>query len=302
MFAWFKHNRLTLLALLLLGVTPLFFWGGPDSFSWPVFSEFWNLGHFGAFALVGLAWQWWRGPVSRALAIKLSIAVLLLGVAIELVQSQVGRDASALDVWHDLVGFWLGLAWALAGRWWLKASLLVLALPAVMRLLLVLCAQVHQASQFPLLNGFESPWDKYFIRGQVARDCTLATQGQCSLRVELPQSIYPGARLETYGGDWSRYTQLAMDFYNPRPNLQTISFRINDLEHERGAHANRMNDRFNRRFELQSGWNHLVIPLAELKAAPAGREMDLAHIYALEFFVYRPPQPLVIYWDNLHLE
>lgn len=303
MFNFIARHKLLLLILAGAIILPLFFWGGPDGYSWPVLREFWNLGHFVFFALPGLLWQWWKGPATWRTWLWLSLGAFIVGAAIELVQGFVGRDVDALDVYHDMVGLWLGLAWGATNtrRWQLRVCSLVLLFPALFHLTQVAYAQWHQLQQAPLLNGFESRWDLFFVRGEVVRDCNLATQGQCSLRVELNQDEYSGAKMEFYASDWSHLNNLHMDFYNPQVQPIDIGLRISDLTHERGAHANQFSDRFNQHFLLQPGWNHLQIPLATIAAAPSTRRLDLTQVYQLEFFTHRLAKPAVIFWDDLGL-
>lgn len=304
MFKQLLHYKLPLIALAALIILPLFFWGGPDGYSWPALREFWNLGHFVFFALPGLFWQWWKGPAGWRAWLGLTMAGLVVGVAIEVVQSFVGRDVDVQDVYHDLVGLWLGLAWGslTANRWWLRLLVSCLLIPSFYKLSYLAYAQYHQLAQLPQLNNFESSWDMVFARGDVTRDCSLAAAGNCSLRVRMGEHQYAGGKLEIYGGDWRGANTLAMDFYNPEPQPFLISLRVSDLEHERGAHSNEYTDRFNRSYLLQPGWNALAIPLSDLASAPATRTMVLNQIYLLEFFSAKLEHPQFIYWDNLRLD
>ncbi len=298
----FKY-RLPLLLVTAAVILPLFFWGGPDGYSWPVLREFWNLGHFIFFALPGLIWQWWKGPAGWRAWLALTLVGLVLGAAIEVVQGFIGRDVDVRDVYHDLVGLWLGLAWGALNkhRWGLRLLTSALLLPSLYHLVFLAYAQYYQWSQLPLVNSFESRWDLVFARGEVNRDCTLASAGQCSLRVRVGEYLYQGGNLEIYGGDWRGHKQLAMDFYNPQQQPLAITVRINDLQHARGAHRNEYADRFNHAYVLSPGWSTLVVPMADLLVAPATRQMDLTEIYLVQFFTAAPVQPQFIYWDNLRL-
>ena len=75
--------------------------------------------------------------------------------------------------------------------------------------------------------------------------------------------------------------------------------RIHDRLHK--FHDQAFEDRFHQKFILRPGWNDLRISLAEVRHAPAGREMDMHEIEGFGMFVIRQKRPLVIYLDYVYL-
>ena len=49
------------------------------------------------------------------------------------------------------------------------------------------------------------------------------------------------------------------------------------------------------------GWNQIVIPLEQVENSPKTRKLDLRKVQKLAVFVYRLPQPRVIYIDDVRL-
>jgi hypothetical protein len=101
-----------------------------------------------------------------------------------------------------------------------------------------------------------------------------------------------------FPGDWSAYRLLSLAVYSEQGGI-AMTLRINDREHLRGNQ--RYKDRFNRSFTLDKGWNELIVPLAEVAAAPQGRVLNLHEVASLGLFVIRQPQARTFYLDQLRL-
>jgi hypothetical protein len=85
--------------------------------------------------------------------------------------------------------------------------------------------------------------------------------------------------------------------YSNRPEPLPLTLRIHDA-----VHNGQYEDRFNRQIVLTPGRNRIEIPLADLRAAPRRREMDLRHISGIGIFAYRLTDPVVIYLGPIRLE
>ncbi|MBU4262640.1 MAG: hypothetical protein KKC76_12360 [Proteobacteria bacterium] len=123
-----------------------------------------------------------------------------------------------------------------------------------------------------------------------------ATSGQYSLRVEMyPSAEYPGFKAGFTKG-WQGYKKLLVDLYHPGLNEMTIAYRIDDRD-DNPSFA----DRANGRIVLQPGANIFTLDLENLKTSGTDRKLDLEGITGLYLFVHRPPQPVVLYLDNMRL-
>ena len=91
-------------------IAPLFFVGGPGWSDGPLFKSAWNLGHILFFALLTLAIQPWRIWTGWTLWGISTLAVLLLGTGIELLQHGTSRQMDWQDILRNQVGVWTILA------------------------------------------------------------------------------------------------------------------------------------------------------------------------------------------------
>lgn len=297
------RRRAGLLALLVVVVLPLFFWGGPDWLSPPLYRGVWNLGHvvFFALLLVLIQCRWVLKRWPHWLMVFLAVGVL--GGVIEWAQSFIGRQATWSDIQLNLLGAGLGLFWGQRANghiWWgriLFTLLLIFPLGAVGRLAWV---QYEAMQQFPSLGSFETARELLRWRGKITRVQEAASHGDYSLRVGIGQEKYSGIALNTFLGDWRGYKVLALDIFNPDEDALPLIIRVHDKTHDLTNSA--YNNRFNRRFVIEPGWNRLQIPLQEVRLAPAGRSMHLGEIRALGIFTVWSQRDRVIYIDNLRLE
>ncbi|WP_341937907.1 hypothetical protein [Marinimicrobium sp. C2-29] len=293
------------LLLPLLVAVPLFFIGGPDWVSPPVYRTAWSQGHMVFFALF-IVWlgHWIRLDTPRRW-LFLSLAVFFSSLVIEAIQSQVGRDASWNDVMRNLIGTWFGLFWGLRPDWrvwtgrFLSSLLLLWQLAGLGSELL---SHYHRVQQFPVLSDFEHQRDLASWSGGLKRVTEPVAQGEYSLAIPLGdpsgERRYTGASLNHLVSDWRGYQWLAFSLHTEQPLVMTL--RINDHRHDR--HSNRYDDRLNKRLELAPGWNHYRISLAEVREAPAGRDMNLAGIGRLLLFATNISEKQTIHLDHLRLE
>lgn len=286
----------------LFVLLPLLFWGGPDWVSPPVYQQIWDFGHIIFFALVGVFIQLGVGIKNLKHWLWASCLVLVIGVVIELVQKQVGRTASAGDVFNDLAGFWLGLAWA--GRRffkpWVRWAKTALMMPALFSIFIAIVIQGHQAFEFPVLAEFENTIELQRMRGDVSLSNEFYQQGTHSLKINFSTKKYSGIFLTLFHGNWSAYSTLAMDFYNPGASVLQVTLRVSDRIHDRGE--NDYDNRFNSRLYLEPGWNSVRIPVNEIREMPIDREMVMNEIHTLGIYSSYLPEPRVLYWDNVRLE
>lgn len=300
-----KEHRNWLLIPVLIA-SPLFFIGGPDWLSAPLFRTAWDQGHWVFFACL-LFWLQGRWPLRQPRQwLVLTLVVLVLSAVIEGVQSLVGRQATWQDILTNLIGTWVGLFWGQRTTPWVWLGRLI-------SLLLVLwqsqgvveqgLAEYRQFRQFPVLSDFESRWDLVYWGGEVKRVKEPVAQGRYSLAVPLlstRENPYAGTHFRHLVGDWRGYRTLNLSIYNPDADSLRMTLRINDEIHDRTE--NLYSDRYNGRLMVEPGWNHYRIPLEDIANAPEARTMDLAHVNRLLIFATGVSEPRWVYLDNLRLK
>ncbi len=309
------NRRYILIALwaVVIALVPLLFLGGPDYFSPRSFRGAWQFGHVILFACAGSLLALNAGWQQRGLAVLLCSALLAglgAGVLIEWLQHfAVGRESSASDVRLDVLGAMLGAAWfalpsspreVFARNSILLAVIGIITVLDGVPLLVAMTDEAYARRDFPVLADFESPFQLGRWSAPTALAVVSAPDGGRGhvMAAQLMPAQYAGFALKHFARDWSGYQTLTFEIFRRGNEPMTLNCRINDIAHETD---NRFEDRFNRRFDLQPGWTRIEIPLADVRAAPLDREMNLAEIAALGCFRIdlREPEQLLI--DNVLL-
>lgn len=304
-----RAGRGFLLAVALLCFLLLFV-GGPGSHPSRTFYYGWGLGHLFSFALWGSLFLSWRKSGSAwRLSVEVMLLALLLGGATELLQAGLGREASWQDLGTDLLGaalsavFAPGLKSQLHSKWVLGLRFLVLVpvVWIVIPFVKVAVDDLVARQQFPLLSGFETPFEVGRWGGPCRRqlDSAQVYSGNAALRVDLDTRRYAGIALKYFPADWSGYRWLRLHIYNPNSGPFPFYFRIHDQAHS--ASGNRYSDRFNTSFEVAPGWTRLEVDLEQVAAAPKGRRLDLTKVAGMNLFVAKLDEPFSFYLDEIEL-
>lgn len=307
-----KDYRFWLTGIGLLIGSILFFLGGPDYNSSRAFSAFWNLGHIIYFSLLSYAlskWTW----LSRYQLIKRWLFVLSVtlvgGTLIEVIQYHIPhRSADPADVIRDLSGSFLFLSFSSAYssglgkiKIILRAMAIILLLVQLRPLATDLLDEAIAWQQFPMLSGFETPFERSRWQGnaRISIKQIPAIAAGHILQITLSKARYSGIELRYFPHDWRNYKTLELNIYNPQAQPLTITCRIHDRQHSRGLQ--RYSDRYNHRFSLKRGWNKIDIDLHDVASAPRHRKMNMEQIQNLGIFVTSLPQARVIFLDNIKL-
>jgi VanZ family protein len=308
----FGLNRLQTFLLLppALICAGLLFVGGPGPDSIRSVRQAWVSGHLLCFFLWGYLYLSWRGDLPlRRLLIEVVLLSALVGGMTEILQSLVGREPSWRDVFNDVLGGLLAILFFAPGRGQLGAP----ARHATQLLLLLVVAwslvpfsralvdDIVSRHQFPLLSGFETPFERSRWGGKSRRylDEEIVYRGRKALRVELVSGWYPGVFLNFFPADWRGYAALQMHIHHSLPEPLELHLRIHDQHHR--AADNLHSDRFNSTVVLNQGWNRIRVPLAEVASGPRERELDLRRVAGVGLFAVSLEDPQIITIDEVRL-
>jgi len=303
-----RSGREKLIGLVILALTPFFFIHSPLWLLNEAGYAINNLAHVVFFFLLTALVDGRIGLTGARAVLVATLAVFALSLIIETAQAQIGRSASWHDVLRNLLGCWLALFWlhratpALwLGRWatalLLMAEVALLAQPVV--------EQFSLARKLPLLASIESEreLDYWEASGSyISRSPEQASDGSHSLKVQLGEPPYPGVALKNLPRDWRGFDALLMDIHNPQDHELTLTLRVHDSLHRFGPAALEYSDRFNRRLQLQPGWNTIALPLQDISQAPQGRSMDLGRIQEIRIFSDDAHAGELFYLDHLRLQ
>ncbi len=190
-------------------IAPFFFIGGPGWTDGPLYKSAWNLGHILFFALLTLAVQPWRIWTGWALWGFTTLAVLLIGVGIELLQYGVSRQMDWQDILRNLLGLWAVLAFQTTAPQSGQSRLTTWCLRIIVAALLIseagntarVALQQYRVSQLlPALYDFRQPDPSPFWKGPITPASGNSGNGPGDqLRISLSTNRYSGVSLHNSG-------------------------------------------------------------------------------------------------------
>ncbi|MDX1756076.1 MAG: succinyl-CoA synthetase subunit beta [Marinobacter sp.] len=298
------------MALALVLLAPLFFFGGPDWSSGPLYKAAWNLGHPLFFALLTLWANPWRWLSGWSLWLSVTVATTLIGIGVEVIQDSIDRQADWHDLLRNLMGAWLVLAWQPSrscGTPPIQLSLQRTARFATAALVLLEISSVAQVAyqqyevyrQLPRLYDLSLEHPRRYWSGALNRVSNFRGSNRPALEIALGTERYSGVSLHNLPSDWLGYDALHLELHNPSNAPLTMTLRVNDVRHDRGDNA--YGDRFNTRLFLQPGINEFTIDLDEVRTAPATRSMDMNEIRRIVLFTTYLPSPETVYLTEIRL-
>jgi len=267
-----------------------------------------NAGHTPLFFLLTIGLLFVLRDDRRLRGMRLYVVVGLIGsfagLMSEVIQRPLARDASWEDVLADVVGVFLGLAvYAMferrsAFRQWHRVLALVIAISClaiyVEPIVRMVRAYVHRNAQFPVLADFHSRLELYWtlsigVNREIVDD---------ALEVKFGAEEFPGVAFHEPVPDWRRFKTLVIDVENPDAEPLKLVVRVHDRRHNR-----MFNDRFNRNYTLAPEERRtLKISLEDIRNAPRGRLMDMAHISDITLFKGTSGGSLKLRIHSLRLE
>lgn len=296
--------RILLIGCLLLA--GLLFVPSPIPEAERILGEVWNIGHLFFFCLLSISLiQANILPCKGAVeGLVVFAANVLLATVVEILQANIeGRDASLHDWQLSILGSSLGVLLALdiarQTKWLLFSVCLLCSLWLLRHPALVLLDEWERRQQWPLLADFETQRElsRWTGTANFIRERDQKRSGEYSLKVTTIAAKYSGVWLNEAAGNWMSYDYLAFSIYVEQPT--SLKVRIHDKAHNKDQ---RYEDRFNRQFDLHSGWQRIRIPLEDILNAPSDRRMDGNEIASVGWYVVLPPDGLKWWLDDIHLE
>jgi len=290
------------LVLLLIPVASLFFIGGPDSVTAPFLRYAWNMGHIGFFLIATVAYSRYRPFTSTLQVFYYLASVLILSFVIEGTQRVVGRSMSTMDIMRNLIGCALAL-------WFVARPFLHISVISFLSFVLVIdlggltiagYTDYLFQSRAPVIEDFESEFSIARWDGNLVSSSEHVLTGQLSGKAIFIPGEYATMMLSPTLKNWSAYNSLELNIYNPQDQTVRINVRIHDKMHALSADQEHV-DRFNRSYELTTGWNQLSIDLDDIKHAPKARLIDMTSIYALGLFMSNLETAQELYFDEFVL-
>jgi VanZ family protein len=311
------QQRLINIAILCLLATASYFllYGGPDAYAARSVKELWNVGHVAYFALLTLllariktiarlpASYQWPGIL---------VLTLILGIAIEIMQHGTGRTPDIADISRNFVGCLLALSFtpaytrSFAMRWrnmLRRISVLILAISSLHLLIAITDEQIARL-QFPVLSDFSTPFESDRWRSTASTRVVELEHGTDGRQMEVifTSGQLTGVHMIYLSTNWTEYKSVNLRLYSPYSELLPITIRTHDREHAIGAHKFENEDRFQKRFQLEPGWNQISIPLTDIIDAVSTRKINLTDMQDIGLFTWPKHESRTIYIDSIYLQ
>jgi hypothetical protein len=235
--------------------------------------------------------------------------LMTLGILCEYLQKFAGRSPSWEDVAANGTGILAALLWTVSRTFHggIRRGLVLLVISVLLAVsfptLLQVSDSVQQIRSFPAIASFDRPheidgWTPH--RSLIQQSTEWATDGTHSMKVTLQPAKYPGVAMLWFEPNWSHYRTFHIDLRNPNSDPLTLVIRLNDRHNWTAGLGH--HDRFHREVILApDSQQSVVIDLAEVAAAPAGRKMDLHNMTMIDIFSMDLDVPAACFIDNIRL-
>jgi len=305
------------IAILCLLATASYFllYGGPDRYAARSAKELWNMGHVAYFALLTLLLARIRAIASLPASYQWSgilALTLILGIIIETMQHGTGRTPDIADILRNFVGCLTALSFTpaftrsltLPGRTILRVTSGVVLGMSMLPLIIAVTDEQIARSQFPVLSDFSTPFESGRWHGNAQAMVVNTVPGTSSqqMKVIFEPGLRTGIHLTQIIPDWYGYRSVNLKLYSPHDAPQPVTIRIHDLEHAVGTHQFMNDDRFQKRFRLEPGWNLVSISLADIIDQVTTRKVRLSDMQQIGLFTRPEDESRTVYIDAVYLQ
>jgi hypothetical protein len=274
--------------------------------------EVFNSGHTVLFFFVSIGLYYWLNAAFRLsnspiMYLIVLVTCLLLGIAIELLQGLLQREASVDDLYRNFFGIISGLGFVSLRRQkvlWNKVLMAIIIfgflLPGAFPLFKISWHYIQRANALPVILDFNANWSASFIRFNNT-EIELSSVGSGDknqlFSIRFDAGKFPGVAIIEPAPDWSAYSNLRFKVFSEHNKNKDLYVRIHDKNHD-----NNYQDRFNQKLVIHPGLNEIIIPLAQIEKGPLNRELDLANIAGLILFLSKVEQSQLLHISNISLD
>jgi VanZ family protein len=308
-----SYHFIILIILLFFSLTGTKFINNFNPNPSRTFDNLWDLGHLILFLYLNyFLISLFPGLKNKSLLTKILLlfgVTTIIGLGIEIFQQLfMNGKVDIKDMANDYIGALLAYLF-----FWKQQHEIIVKRIIIILIAVLLIFELHPVAisaldelqshrNFPILADFESETEleRFKITGMPLQvSSNYSSHGLQSMKIEFIPRLYSTLSIEYFLEDWTGYSYLKFDIYNPSDSLIIIC-RINDSGHR--DHNNAFDDRFNKKIILTTGWNNISIDLNEVVNAPAIRKMNMQHIRNWAIFTVKLKESRTIYLDHLRLE
>lgn len=220
--------------------------------------------HFPVFALLGFL----ISRTSQRFEMRFLLVGVLFPIAVEMLQPITGREASAADAFHGIVGALTGVIAERAVR---RKDLYPFAGIIILTILCEFPIALNWARELELVREQRS-------RLPVISDTTSEIDRHLWSPIGGEGVAWKGESMRLNGLDLTGYRTLEFKFQPVEKEL-TLYIRIDD-----DKDCTEFTDRYNGEFHIAAHQEDLVIPFNEIESAPRGRTLNLKRVKRILIF------------------
>jgi len=274
--------------------------------------EVFNSGHVILFLFISFALYFrlsatFHFSSSTIIYLVVLLTCLLLGIAIEVLQGLLQREASVDDLYRNFFGIISGLGLVSLTRQKLFRHKILMGifclgflLPGSYPLFQISWHTIQRANAFPVILDFNAGWSASFVRfnrTEVALSSVKTGDKDQLFRIRFEAGSFPGVSVIETVPDWSSYRRLRFKVASAYSENMDLFVRIHDNKHDQNYR-----DRFNQQLNIHPGLNEIVIPLAQIEKGPRKRDLDLTNITGLIIFMSKVEKPQLLEISNIYLD
>lgn len=300
----------TLLLVISLCFISLLFVDVGDLISERVIYVLWPIGHVTVFAFWTALLILYQPNIRNSSLIKqwylLTLFCFGLGVTIELIQPFFGRSRQLDDLLMNYIGVLLSLILFTrhSVHWIVKTGYFVVLGYFLLPSITTAYDEVKMQLEYPNLASFDN--EVALTRWKADQRLTLITPQDLPeattnmMKITFVKRQYSGVALRYFKRDWQQFSQLSFDLYNPYKQALPVTLIMTDKHYNKGKPN--AQDRFDKILQIKPGYNHIDLPLDEVKQGVALREMDLENMAGVDFYMYKLKTPTYLYLASLYLQ
>jgi hypothetical protein len=124
----------------------------------------------------------------------------------------------------------------------------------------------------------------------------LAPGSARSLTAYLKPGLYPGVEIFDPPSDWRGYANLEWTIRAPEAAGEMLHVRIDDARS-----GTDYDDRYEGRFPLSGGIDHIKIPVADIRRGPPNGPLDLGRVTKVVIYLYNQERDVAMTLDDIRL-
>ena len=171
-----------------------------------------------------------------------------------------------------------------------------LGLTFLLFILAAACNDIDDMAGQPYFFDFETAaeMERFSWRCQTLFERTrdFATNGEYGLKLEFFPSKYPALKTSRFQPDWTIFSSLHFDVFNPEKDTLRLDFKIKDADDRQHYEC----------LKIPPGQEHVALPLSALAYDNQNRKLDFSRIRSVTVYILQPKQKHTLYFDYFHLK